>query len=118
MSVAFADLAQRYQPEAEVGVFDLDARTRKFAHDTRHWRVGIVRGAAKYFSVTLARILVVEEAMQERCVHRIDADFKRLQPVAVDHSLEREGMAVGGNKAIEIRECRRLARTEIGEENA
>src|SRR5262245_5776005 len=51
-------------------------------------------------------------------MHRIDPDLERLQPVAVDHALEREGVAVGRDKAVEMRKCRRLARPEIGEKNA
>ena len=56
--------------------------------------------------------------MQERGVRRIDADLERLQPVAIDHALEREGVAVGGDEAIEVRERRRLARPHIGEQDA
>ena len=77
-----------------------------------------MRLVAEHLAVALARILVVEEAMQERGVHRVDADFERLQPVAVDHALEGEGVAVGRDEAIEMRERRRLARPEIGEQDA
>jgi hypothetical protein len=65
MGAAFADLPQRHQPEAEVRWLDLDARARDFAHDARHRHVGIARNVTKQFSVTLAWILVVEEAMKE-----------------------------------------------------
>src|SRR5262245_798940 len=65
MRAAFADLSQRHQPEAEVRWFDLDARARDFTYDARHRHVGIARSVTKQFSVTLAWILVVEEAMQE-----------------------------------------------------
>src|SRR5262245_32707344 len=51
-------------------------------------------------------------------MYRIDADLERLQPIAVDQALEREGVAVGRNEAIEMRKCRRLARPEIGEQDA
>ena len=51
-------------------------------------------------------------------MHRIDADLERLQPVAVDHALECECVAVGRDEAVEMRKCRRLARSEIGEQDA
>src|SRR5262245_39596148 len=51
-------------------------------------------------------------------MYRIDADLERLHPVTVDHALEREGVAVRRNEAIEMRKCRRLARSEIGEQDA
>ena len=51
----------------------------------------------------------MEETMQERGVRRIDADLERLQPVAVDHALEGEGVGGRRDEAIELRKCRRLA---------
>ena len=84
----------------------------------RHRHFGVDRGVAEQLAVALLRVLVVEEAMQERGVRRIDADFERLQPVAVDHALEREGVAVGRDEAIEVRKRRRLARPHIGEQDA
>src|SRR5512144_392111 len=56
--------------------------------------------------------------MQERGVHRINPDLERLQPVAVDHTLERERVAVRRDEAVEMRKCRRLARSEISEQDA
>ena len=53
---------------------------------------------AEHAAVGLRRILVLEEAMQERGVRRIDADFERLQPVALDHALEGEGVRRGATK--------------------
>src|SRR3984893_8583052 len=47
-------------------------------------------------------------------MRRIDADFERLQPVAVDMALERENVAVGRHKAVDFRKYRRLAFAEIG----
>ena len=60
----------------------------------------------------------MEEAVQERGVHRVDADLERLQPVAIDHALEREGVGVGRDEAVEMRKGRRLARAQIGEQDA
>ncbi len=51
---------------------------------------------AEQLAVALLRLLVVEEAVQEGRVRRVDPDFQRLQPVAVDHALEREGVASTG----------------------
>ncbi len=51
-------------------------------------------------------------------MRRIDADFQRLQPVAVEMALEREGVAVGRDEAVDLRKCRRLAFAEIGPEDA
>src|SRR5215475_12971538 len=50
-------------------------------------------------------------------MNRIDADFERLEPVAVDHALECERVAEWRDKAIEMREGRRLTRSEIGKQN-
>ena len=92
--------------------------TRKLAHDLGHRHVGVDRGVAEQLAVAFLRILVVEEAMQERGVRRIDAHFERLQPVAVDGALEREGVAVGRDEAVEVRKLRRLARPHVGEQDA
>ena len=113
-----ADLAQGDDAEAEVGRLDLDARARKLAHDLRHRHLGAERLIAEHLAVGLLRVLVVEEAMQERGMRRIDADLERLQPVAIDHALEREGVRVGRDEAIEMRKRRRLARPHVGEQDA
>src|SRR5438046_5348737 len=51
-------------------------------------------------------------------MRRVDADLERLQPVAVPVPLEREGVLVGRDEAVEPRKRRRLAGAEIGEEDA
>ena len=51
-------------------------------------------------------------------MRRIDADFERLQPVAVDQALERESVGRGRDEAVEMRERRRLAAAQIGEQDA
>src|SRR5258708_33191489 len=56
--------------------------------------------------------------MQERGVRRIDADFERLQPVAVDVALECKSMAIRRDKTVDLRKCRRLAFAEISPEDA
>ena len=72
----------------------------------------------EHLAVTFVGILILEEAVQERGVHRIDADFERLQPVAIDHALEGEGVGARRNEAVKIRKCRRLAGAEIGPDDA
>ena len=56
--------------------------------------------------------------MQEGSVRRIDADFERLQPVAVDVALERKNVAVGCDETVDLRKRRRLALAEEGPEDA
>ena len=47
--------------------------------------------------------------MQKRGVRGIDADLKRLQPVAIPQAFEREAVATWGGKAVEVGEGRRYA---------
>ena len=115
MRILRADLAQRQDAKAELGLFHFDARPGKLAHDFGHRHFGVGRGVAEQLAIAVFRILVVEEAMQERSVRRIDADFQRLQPVAIDHALERERVRAGRDKAIEMRKFRRRGGTHIGE---
>src|SRR5437879_2195561 len=56
--------------------------------------------------------------MQEGSVRGIDADFERLQPVAVDMALEREGVAVRRDKTVDLRKCGRGAFAQICPEDA
>src|SRR6185503_13946676 len=89
-----------------------------FAQDFRHRHVASGGSAAELLAVSGGSILVLEEAMQERGVRRIDADFERLQPVAIDVALERKSMAVRRDEAVDLWECRRLAFAEISPEDA
>ena len=118
MRAAFADLAQRHQAEAE-SVSSTSMRGRVTSRMI--CVIGMsesLRLVAEHTAVGLRRVLVVEEAMQERGVHRIDADFERLQPVAIDHALEGEGVRVRRDEAVEMRKRRRLARPHVGEQDA
>ena len=117
MGVGVADPAQGDHAHAVIGRLDLDLRTRKLAHDPGHRHIGIDRLVAKQLAIALGRLFVMEEAVQERGVRRIDADLERLQPVAVDHALEREGVGRRRGEAVEMRERRRLARAHIGEQD-
>jgi len=51
-------------------------------------------------------------------VGRVDAHFQRLQPVAVDHALEREGVGRGRRETVEVRKRRRRARPHIGKQDS
>src|ERR1700730_9858815 len=51
-------------------------------------------------------------------MRRVDADFERLQPVAVDVALERKSVAVGRHKTVDLRKGRWLALAEISPENS
>src|SRR5207302_6897438 len=74
--------------------------------------------AAELPAVARGGILVLEEAVQPRSVRRIDADLERLQPVAVPVPLERKGVLLRRDEAVEVWERRRFAGAEIGEEDA
>jgi len=51
-------------------------------------------------------------------VRRIDADFERLQPIAGPVALEREDVAVGSDKAVELGKGGRSALAQISPEDA
>ena len=118
MRALVVDLAQRDQAQAVFGVLDIDDRAVVFAQDLRHRHVAAGGRAAELLAVGGRGVLVLEEAMQERGVRRIDADFERLQPVAVDVALERERIGVGRDEAVDLGKRRRLAFAEIGPEDA
>ena len=110
--------AQCDQAQAVFGVLDIDDRVVVFAQNLRHRHVAAGGCAAELLAVGCGRVLVLEEAMQERGVRRIDADFERLQPIAVHVALERKRMAVGCDEAVDLRKRRRLAFAEVGPEDA
>src|SRR2546429_9484544 len=56
--------------------------------------------------------------MQEGSVRGIDADFERLQPVAIDVALERKNVAVGRDECVDLRKRRWLAFAEIRPQDA
>ena len=118
VGVRVADPAQRLQPHAIVGALDANFRpvvlSQYFAD--RHLRIG--RRAAELPAVARRGVLVLEEAVQPGGMRRVDADLERLQPVAVPVPLEREGVLVRRDEAVEARKRRRLAGAEIGEEDA
>ncbi len=107
------DLAKRDQPQSVFGVLDIDNGPVVFAQDFCHWHVAAGRGAAKLLAIGGRGILVLEKAMQERGMRWVDANLERLQPVAADQTLEREGMAIRRHKTVDLRKRRRLAFAEI-----
>ena len=84
-----------------------------------HGDVGAGCGAVPELpAIAVLRVLVLEEAVQEGGVGGVDADFQRLQPVALPEAFEGEDMAAGRPETIEIGEVRRLVRAHIGEDDA
>ena len=116
--LSVVDLAQRDQPQAVFGLLDIDDGAIVFAQDFRHRHFAAGRGAAELPAISARGILVLEEAMQERGMRRVDADLERLQPVAVDVALERKGVALGRDETVDLRKCRRLALAEISPEDS
>ena len=118
MRPLLVDLAQRDQSQAVFGLLDIDDGAIVFAQNLRHRQVAPCGRAAELLAVGFGGILVLEEAMQIGSVRRIDADFERLQPVAVDVALECKGVAVGSDKAVDLGKRGRGALAEIGPEDA
>src|SRR6267378_2390589 len=118
MGALVIDLAKRDQPQPVFGVLDIDDGPVIFAQDFCHRHIAAGRRAAELLAVGGRRIFVLEETMQERGMRRIDADLERLQPVAADQALEREGMAVRRDETVDFRKRRRLAFAEPGPENS
>ena len=112
------DLAQRDQAQPVFGVFDIDDGLVVFAQDLGHRHVGAGGGAAELLAIGSRGILVLEEAVQERGMRRIDADLERLQPVAADVALERKRIGIGCDEAVDFRKRRRLAFAEIRPEDS
>ncbi len=56
--------------------------------------------------------------MQKRSVRGVDSDFQRLQPVALNQSLERERIFSRCRKAVDLGKRGRLALAQIGPEDA
>ena len=108
MGALLVDLAQRDQSQAVFGLLDIDDRTVVFAQNLRHRHVAAGGRAAELLAIGLGGILILEEAMQIGGVRGIDADLERLQPVAVDVALERKGVAVGRDEAVDLGKRRRL----------
>src|SRR6476659_1865855 len=99
-------------------MLDIDDRVVVFAQDFRHRHVASGGRATELLAIGGGRVLVFEEAMQERGVSRVDADFQRLQPVAIHVALECKGMTVGRNKTVDLRKRRWFAFAEISPEDA
>ena len=118
MGALVVDLAERDQPQAVFGVLDIDDRAIVFAQHLRHRHIRVRRCAAELLAIGRRGILVLEEAMKERGMRRIDADFERLQPVARHQPLERKGVRIRRDEAVDFRKCRRLALAEIRPEDA
>ena len=105
MGQGIGHTAQRGQSHAVVHRLDADVGLVELAHHTGH-RPTLTADLAGAGTPELAAVGVVqrfvkEEAVQERGMRRVDADLKRLQPVAAPQAFEGEGVATGGTEAIE-----------------
>ena len=109
MHLAVVELPQRRDPQAVFGRLHLDARPAELAQDAGHRHVGAHRRAAELLAVGVPGVLVLEETMQVGGMRRVDPDLQRLQPVALDHALEGEGVRCGRGEAVEL-PARRAAR--------
>ncbi len=118
MGALIVDLAKRDQPQPVFGVLHIDNGPVIFAQDFCHRHIAAGGRATELLAVGGRRIFVLEKAMQERSMRGVDADLERLQPVAAEQALEREGMAIRRDKTVDFRKCRRLALAEISPEDS
>jgi len=80
-----------------LGLLDLDIRPVHFADDLGGRLVGPGDRLRELRAVDVARILI-EEAVQEGDVARVDAALDALQPVAFPEALEGEVYSSGASK--------------------
>ena len=106
-------LPERGNPQAVLRPLHLDARARKFPQQPRHRDIRPHRHIAKLPPIGAGGIVILEKSMQKTRMCRIDPDLQRLQPVAVDQTLEGEGVLVRCCKTIKRRKRRRLAFAQI-----
>ena len=119
VGVLLVDLAQGEDAQSEVRALDVDPRSCVLAQHAGHRDIGVCRVGAELPAVGVAGgILVLVEAVQVRGVRRIDADLQRLQPVALDQALEREGMGRGREEQVELGKGRGLAVAQPAEHDA
>jgi hypothetical protein len=103
---------QRRQAQQAVGDgVEADLGAMELAHDPRH-RPALAADVAGARGAELATVglvvghrSVVQVAVQERRMRRIDADLERLQPVAVPQALEGEAVAGRGDEGVERRQA-------------
>jgi hypothetical protein len=106
------------EPHPILRALDADLGAVELAQHLAHRDLGASGRGAELSAVARRRILVLEELVQPRGMRRIDADLERLQPVAVPVALEGERVLVRRDEAVEVRERRRLAGAEVGEQDA
>ena len=108
--------AQRPEPKPERGGLDLDVRRRGHPHQLRDGHAGVRDGVAELQPI--GALLGAEEAMQERSMGRVQADFVSLQPVAPPHALEREHLRARRHEAIQPGKLRWIALAQEGPHDA
>jgi hypothetical protein len=118
---------ERRQAQQAVGDgVEADLGAMELAHDPRH-RPALAADVAGARSAELSTVglvvghrSVVQIAVQERRMRRVDADLERLQPVAMPEPLEGEAVAGGSEEGVERRQSagRRPLVTEPREQHA
>ena len=109
--------AQRGELQAPGFGFKADLGLRKLAHDARHRPLLAVHltgaGAAELLArrvvADASQRLVLQKAVQERRMRRVNPDLERLQPVGVPQALERKAVRGRRGEAVEGGEGRRCA---------
>ena len=123
------DEAQRRQSrEARRHLFVTDLGAADLAHHARHrpalavdlTHAGGAKLAAELLLAAGVKHIVLQIAMQERGMRRVDADLEGLQPVASPQPLEGEAVRGGRGKAVEGRQRgqRQVFGAEVGEDHA
>ena len=118
MGKRVVDLAQGGDAHAVVGAVDIDLRARIVAQHLGDRQVRIRRRATEGAAIGAVGVCILLIAMEEGGMRRVHADFQRLQPVALDETLEGEGVRVRRDEAVEVREGRRRAFAQISEDDA
>src|SRR5205085_2150823 len=82
------------------------------------WHFRICRGAAELLAIAFLDLFIFEKAVQVGRMGRVDANFKSLQPITFEMTLEGKGIGFRGGKAVELRKGRRLSIAEEREQHA
>ena len=114
MAPPVGQVAQRYEPQPVTRCLDVDFRPVVFPE---HRGLGHVAGAVAEL-LAIARIVILEEAVQEGGVGRVDADFQRLQPVAFPPALPGEAVGLRRGETVEVRQGLWFPLPQPGEDHA
>ena len=115
-----APVAEREDPDPEIGARDFEPRVGHLAQDGGHRDAGIVRGRQELLEAVGAVPfgVVVEIAVQVGEMRGIDLALDRLQPVGPLQRLEHEAVARRRIVPVEARQRRRRAAAHIAVDDA